>query len=98
MADEPTARPLMIEWRLDTGIILTSLPGAEDVKRSIAKPYIPMSATHWRRPEGEWHPLADLPPEWGLRPVGAEPVRVEIDEEDEAELERWRWSQGKRRR
>jgi len=65
-----------------SGATLTSLPGRDDLLRRVAKPFIPYGATAWRRCEGEWQPLASLPAEWGLRPVGGTlPVVAEEDEE-----------------
>jgi hypothetical protein len=66
--------PWLIEWSLPDSrchgpVILTSIlrrgPGAPELKRAIAKPYVPYGVTAWKLPDGtDWHPICQLPPEW----------------------------------
>lgn len=85
-----SSRPGIIYWLMSTGVVLTSLPNSEKSFDShakykrVGKPWIPLGAVQWRlHPEGEWREIADLPPEWGVKPVGG--GLVEDDEADEQE-------------
>ncbi len=80
-----TPVPLVIEWRVGSQV-LTSLPGRTDLKRSIAKPFIPTGCTGWRRiTEEAWHALSELPKSWNLDFLSADEARAAYAAGREAE-------------
>ena len=69
------AGPILIEWRLTEGRILTSVlfrpAGAPELtaakEKRICRPWIPVGADAWRRTsETRWKSLSTLPKEWHL--------------------------------
>lgn len=90
-----TVPHLMLEWRLRSGLILTSILGRPDddtpemkprARRAVCRPFVPYGAEAWRAAgEAGWRALDTLPPEWGLRRLTPEDVRAlpEGDPEDE---------------
>jgi hypothetical protein len=89
----------VVEWRLRSGLILTSIVGRPDdapemkprAQRAVCRPFVPYGTEAWRLAgESDWRGLDALPPEWGLRRLTPEDVRAlpEGDPDEDEELPR----------
>lgn len=78
----PLECPGIVYWRMDTGVVLESLPRSEGLKRCIAKPYVPYGAVAFAWDGGyDYRPLSELPPCWGLKPLDEADIPAHEDTE-----------------
>ena len=84
--------PVLIEWRLTSGIILTSVVGRgvdapefahKHTERAVLKPWMPRGATGWRLTgEREWKPLVAFPASYGITRRASDTLPVDLEEEE----------------
>ena len=79
-----TETPAIVFWKTSTGTVLRSIrrppdaPSINHEKRQ-TKWWIPFGAESFSLDTHEWHPLEELPPEWGLKRIAPPPPKHRRD-------------------
>ncbi|MBY0527334.1 MAG: hypothetical protein K2R98_28315 [Gemmataceae bacterium] len=62
--------PSMLEWRVGPVVLVTiyaNRDGLRPIPEWQTRNVVPVGATAWRRVDGAWRPLAELPAHWGVK-------------------------------